>query len=151
MPTAASAWDDHDNNNPTRTKQVTNDFPINDDSQCTGDHVTGTGRDVFTEETTTSGKQTRTRTSDSLNGTGTGSPSTAQYKLSDFTKTEHITPAKNWTDIRDEVKHLIRTSRGVLPKDEKHDDEFYHQYTRTTVSNGGDPEVSVERTRLQCK
>jgi len=148
MPTALHAWDDYDNS-PSRTKTVTTDSVIDDDDACTMEHIVGTGRDVMTTETSTSGKRTRTRTTDSLNGTATGT-STAQYKYQDFTKTEHITTAQNWTDIRDEVKHIFRTSRGLSLVDERHDDENFHQYTRTTVSNGGDPEVSVERSKLQC-
>jgi hypothetical protein len=151
MPTAASAWDDHDSNNTTRTKQVQQDVPWSDHSVCTDDDVQGTGHEVFTEEMTTSGngKTTKYKTSDSLNGSGVGTPSLAQYKLQDFTQNEMITTAKNFTQTRDERKHLIRTSWGYLPSN-KHDDEFLHEYSRMTVTNG-EPTFSVDKTRVECK
>jgi len=151
MPTAASAWDDNDSNNTTRTKQVQQDVPWNDHSVCTDDEVTGTGREVFTEEMTTSGngKTTRYRTTDSLNGTGIGAPSGARYQLQDLTKNETITTARTFTQIRDQRKHLIRTSWGYLPSN-KHDDEFLHEYSRMTVKDG-EPTFTVDKTSVECK
>lgn len=151
MPTAASAWDDHDNNNTTRTKQVNQDVVWNDASVCTGDYVEGTGREVITVETTTSsnGKTMRFRSTHSLNGTGVGAPSGARYQLQDLAKDETITTARTFTETRDERKHLIRTSWGYLPSN-KHDDEFLHQYSRMTVKDG-EPTFSVDKTTVECK
>jgi hypothetical protein len=144
MPTVAHAQD------VTRTKQVTQDVPFHDTSICTNDEVDGFAHVVFTEETTTSTGTTRFRTSNHENGKGTGTPSSAQYQLQDVTQQETITTtANNFTDTREERKHLIRTTAGTLPANLK-DDEFIRQFIRTTVTNG-EPSVTVEKTRIECK
>jgi len=148
MPTVARAWDDRDPNNVTRTKQVQQDVFFDEISSCTKDDVTGTAHEVFTEETTTSTKMTRFRTSDNENGKGQGKPSLAQYQFSEFSQHETITTAKNFTDVMDMRRHLIRTSGGSFSQ--KNDDEFIREFTRTTVRNG-EPSVTVEKTQMECK
>ncbi len=149
MPTVARAWDDRDPNNVTKTKQVTQNVPFHDHSICTNDNVDGFADVVFTEETTTSTRMTRFRTSNNENGKGTGTPSSAEYKLQDFAQQETITTAKNFTTSFEERKHLIRTTGGRLPANLK-DDEFLREFSRMTVTNG-EPSVTVAKTQIECK
>jgi len=149
MPTVARAWDDRDPNNVTRTKQVQQDVFFDEFSSCTQENVTGTAHAVFTEETTTSTKMTKFKTSNNENGKGQGSLSFAQYQFSEFSQHEQITTAKNFTDTLEERRHLIRTGRGQLPANLK-DDEFIREFSKMTVTNG-EPSVTVEKTRIECK
>ena len=147
MPTVAHAQD-----TVTKTKQVTQDFQFTDFSMCTEEFIDGFAHVVFTLETTTSTstRKTRFRTSNNENGKGTGATSGAQYQFSEFSQHQTIsTTAKDFTDLFQEIKHLIRTSRGSLPANLK-DDEFLRQFTRMTVTNG-EPTVTVEKTRMECK
>jgi hypothetical protein len=142
MPTVAHAQE------MTRTKQITQDKPFHDASVCTGENIDGFAHAVFTEETTTSGTMTKFRTSNNENGKGTGASSGAQYQFQDFAQQQTITTARNFTDLRQETKHLIRTSRGLLPENLK-DDEFLRQFIRMVVTNG-EPNVTIDQTRIEC-